>query len=68
MFVPGIDESVVNRLAARALVLADGESVAVESDQGPAYAHSAAEVCLGGPVRFAGLNTVGHAVYRKTTS
>ncbi len=59
-----LDLAVVRRLAERAHVFGDGETVAVETDHGPAHAHAAAELRLDAFVRFAGLNTVGHAIYR----
>lgn len=59
-----LDLAIVRRLAERAHVFGGGDTVAVETDFGPAHAHAAAELRLDAFVRFTGLNSVGHAIYR----
>lgn len=63
----GVDEKTVRREANRSLVFEGGTAVAVAMDHGPATAGAAAREKLGAPVEFAGLNSLGHAVYRKET-
>lgn len=61
----GVDEKTVRREANRSLVFDGGTAVAVDTRRGPAVSGAAAREKLGAPVEFAGLNTLGHAVYRK---
>ena len=61
----GVRPSDVTTEAERALVFEGGTKVAVDTRRGPAVSGAAAREKLGAPVEFAGLNTLGHAVYRK---
>lgn len=63
----GVSPSDVTTEAERALVFEGGAAVAVDTRRGPAVSGAAAREKLGAPVEFAGLNVLGHAVYRKET-
>ncbi len=58
------DDSLAAQVRARCLVIDRGEAVVVPQHTAPGLAAHAAELALGGAVRFAGLNQLGQPVYR----
>ena len=58
------DDSLAVHVRARSLVIDRGNAVVIPLHTAPDLATRAAELALGGAVRFAGFNQLGHAVYR----
>lgn len=59
------DDNLAAQVRARCLVIDRGDAVVIPLHTAPDLATRAAELALGGAVRFAGFNQLGHAVYRR---